>query len=430
MDRADLPSTPRSPVLLFALCALSSSALGQEPAKPEIPVVRNFEPLPESMNVEEGRAILDRALAYLTHSQGADGRWGSGVIEGLLDSGYAVSSWKDWQVGAHGLGLVALMEAPETPERRAALEKGMDWMLAVDDPKRGNDWDNDTVWAGVYSYVALARAAGDARFQGEKWRPRINARAQRALDFLTAQQVPTGGWGYYDFPYPTQKPKWATSFTTASVIPALAQGSALGWKVDQAMLTRAREYVRRCALPNGAYEYDLNPIPRIDGGEIINNVKGSLGRIQVCNWALASTGEKSVTLDKIREGLGQFFEEHRFLDVARMRPIPHEAYYANAGYFYFFGHYYCAQAINLLPVAERESWHAKLRPHLAKTLRQDGSTSDFHIQSWSVTAGTAFASAALALGLPERSGTGAPAPAPAPSQAAPGTVKPPAATKK
>ncbi|MBK8180654.1 MAG: hypothetical protein IPK67_17520 [Planctomycetes bacterium] len=145
---------------------------------------------------------------------------------------------------------------------------------------------------------------------------------------------------------------------------------------------------------------------------------------------MASTGEKSVTLDKIREGLGQFFEEHRFLDVARMRPIPHEAYYANAGYFYFFGHYYCAQAINLLPVAERESWHAKLRPHLAKTLRQDGSTSDFHIQSWSVTAGTAFASAALALGLPERSGTGAPAPAPAPSQAAPGTVKPPAATKK
>jgi len=374
-----------------------------EPAKgQEIPVIRDLDSVPESMSAAEARACLDRALAFLVRAQGDDGRWGHGAIEGLLDSGYAVSSWKDWQVGAHGLALMALMESPRTPERQAALEKGMDWMLMVDDPQRGNDWDNDTVWAALYTYVALARAAGDERFAAVSWRSRIDARAQRVLSFIADQQVPTGGWGYYDFPYPTERPKWATSFTTACVVPALADGAKLGWAVDAPMLARARDYVRRCALPNGAYEYDLNPVPRISGGEMINNVKGSLGRIQVCNWALATTGEKSITADKLREGLGHFFEEHRFLDVARMRPVPHEAYYANAGYFYFFGHYYCAQVINLLPAAEREHWHAKLRPHLAKTLRDDGSTSDFHVQSWSVTAGTAFASLALALGLPER----------------------------
>ena len=39
------------------------------------------------------------------------------------------------------------------------------------------------------------------------------------------------------------------------------------------MIDRAVRYVRRCALPNGAYEYDLRPIPRITGGEHINDVR-------------------------------------------------------------------------------------------------------------------------------------------------------------
>ncbi|MEO6710356.1 MAG: hypothetical protein ABI054_00680 [Planctomycetota bacterium] len=385
--------------LVLACAAMPLAAQGDPGQKPEIPLVREPVPLPESMSEPEARACLERPLQFLVQTQGSDGRWGYGVTEGLLDSGYAVTSWKDWQIGAHAIALMALMDSPETPARRAALEKGMDWLLAVDDPKRGNEWDNDTLWAALYTYIAVDHAANDPRFQTPAWRTKIDARAKRVLEFLANQQVPLGGWGYYDFPYPTETPKWATSFATACVVPALADGIKLGWGVDQPMFNRARDYVRKCALPNGAYEYDLNPIPRITGGEMINNVKGSLGRIQVCNWALAATGDKSVTPDKIREGLTAFFEEHKFLDVARMRPIPHEAYYANAGYFYFFGHYYCSQAINLLPKAEREAWHAKLRPHLAKALRDDGSTSDFHIQTWSVTAGTSFAALALAAGL-------------------------------
>ena len=85
--------------------------------------------------------------------------------------------------------------------------------------------------------------------------------------------------------------------------------------------------------------------------------------------------------------------------MARMRPIPHEAWYANAGYFYFFGHYYAAEAIELLPEAEREARHARLRPHIVKTQRKDGSFCDFLGQGYLVVAGTAYASLALQLGL-------------------------------
>ena len=107
-----------------------------------------------------------------------------------------------------------------------------------------------------------------------------------------------------------------------------------------------------------------------------------------------------MTDEALREGLANFFEHHEFLDAARMRPIPHEAYYANAAYFYMFGHCYAAQVINELPEAERGDWHRKLRAHLAKIQWADGSSLDFPNMSCMQIAGTAFSILALQAGLP------------------------------
>ena len=101
----------------------------------------------------------------------------------------------------------------------------------------------------------------------------------------------------------------------------------------------------------------------------------------------------------VRRGLEQFFEHHRFLAVARMRPIPHEAYYANAGYFFYFGHYYAGLAIELLPEAEREPFRQKLRTKLLETQRKDGTYCDFLGISYMVNSSTAFATMALQAGL-------------------------------
>jgi hypothetical protein len=266
-------------------------------------------------------------------------------------------------------------------------------------PARGSDWDVDYMWPSLYGVVCTVRAMNDPRFTGDT-RKAIEKRGKEFWEILERNQIPDGGWGYYDDPPFTSRPKWATSFATSSVLPALVDAEKFGWITDTKIRKRAVEYVAGCALPNGAYEYDLNPIPRISGGEHINNVKGSLGRIQVCNWALRLSGIPTVTDDRVRDGLKNFFEHHRFLDVARMRPVPHEAYYANAGYFYHFGHYYCALAINLLPEGEREAWHAKLRPHLAKCQYDDGSTGDFLHSRYDILASTAYMAMALDAGLP------------------------------
>mgnify|MGYP006182762873 CR=1 FL=1 len=53
-----------------------------------------------------------------------------------------------------------------------------------------------------------------------------------------------GGWGYYDDPIYSRRPKWATSFSTALVLPALAEGERLGW-VDDARLRALSDDLQR-----------------------------------------------------------------------------------------------------------------------------------------------------------------------------------------
>jgi hypothetical protein len=352
-----------------------------------------------AVDVDEARTRLGKAVRWLLAEQRSDGAWGSGAIDSVQFTGFSVETYYVFQYAANSLAFMALCSIDASEERDRAAAKALTWLLDSRLPKRGNDWDVDCTWAALYGFQAMVAASSDPRFQTEALWERVNQRGADLYALLEHNQEPLGGWGYYEGPVVSNRPTWSTSFATSCVIPALVRARGMGWKIDPAVIERAVRYVERCRTPAGAYMYDLRPLPR-SGGESIDDVKGSLGRIQVSNWALRRAGVASVTDERLREGLEVFFEHHKFLDVARMRPIPHEAYYANAAYFYMFAHCYAAQAINELPEPERAAWHRRLRAHLAKIQWEDGSSLDFPNMSCMQTAGTAFSILAFQAGIP------------------------------
>lgn len=373
----------------------------QEPARDSAPV-REPTP-PPTLGRAEARAGMERALAFLVGTQQPEGGWGSSLPHHLAELGFAHDTYHAWRVAAHALATKALLvttRAEPDPGREQALRRAVEWLVTIRLPHRGADWDVDSTWASLLGFDALVDVARDPRFAKGPLAAPVRARTQAFLADLARRQTPDGGWAYYDDPPFTTRPTWATSFCTALVLPALvAARDELGLEVAPHLVEGALRLVRRCELPNGAFAYDYRAIQRGHTGESINSIEGSLGRIQVCLWALERAGDRRITRERLVQGLEQFFEHRRFLDLVRLRPIPHEGWFANAGYFYFFAHYYASQAISLLPEGEREGWHRMLRPHLVKTLSADGSSSDFLTSNYMVVASTSYLILALHAGL-------------------------------
>jgi hypothetical protein len=296
---------------------------------------------------------------------------------------------------------MALAEQGTTEEAARACERGIDYLIANADLKRPSDWDLDNIWGHLYGLQALSRAMVRPGTSDER-RAALRTAAEAHLARLVRYQSPDGGWGYYANETAAWQPSWSTSFTTASVIMALLDAKDAGLAVPDAMLAGAKRAVQRCRLPSGAYNYSVMPVPGPGRLEGIDQVKGSLGRIQICNLVLHRLGGPVTDADLAR-GLDDFFRDHRFLELAHRKPIPHEAYYKNAGYFYFFGHYYAALVIDRLPPEKRAAYAIQLQAQLLRTEDADGSQWDYYMHRYVRAYSTAYS--VLALGRTVLSGT-------------------------
>ncbi len=360
---------------------------------PAVPQSRPQEPTPA-----EVRQSIDKGLTFLVAEQNKDGSWGGNRNKTFTDSFANRATMDAWVVGTTGLAVAALLQCGVQPDARAAAERGVDFLIANADVKRPDFWDNDNVWGSIYGLFGLARALGVSTNASPERVLAIRNACRTCVDGLARHQSPNGGWGYYADSGSAWRPEWATSFTTAAGALALGDARRAGVEVLPRILDPAVRAVGRARLPSGAFTYDVSAIPYVRGGENINEVKGSLGRMQIGNYLLHTLGGGVAEAERVR-ALEQFSQNHRFLDAALRKPIPHEAYYQNAAYFYLFGHYYAARLATTLPFDAQKPFWPVIRREVMKTQERDGGMWDFYISACTKPYGTAFGVMALQLSL-------------------------------
>ena len=371
----------RVPLAFFlatlAICALPSSAQEAGVAESQ----------PATATADQ---IVRKGVAYLLGAQNADGSWG-GVRNKMNTDNFAnAETHTAWSVGATGLVIDALTSVGGDDARRAAKKGVARLAKTAADLKRCADWDIDNVWGYIFGLQGIARALRDPTLLAGAEREAAVAAGRLYVKGLGDYQSPNGGWGYYADADAAWRPEWATSFTTAAAIVALLDARAAGFVVPARVFDPAVKAVDRARLPDFAYTYDIMPLPSRRGGlESINHPRGSLGRTQACGFARFAAG-RDVPETERRAGVDRFFAEHKFLDCALRKPIPHESWHANAAYFYLFGHYYASKMIGTLPVAEQAGYYARLVPEIAKTQEPDGGMWDFYISNHTKPYGTAF----------------------------------------
>jgi hypothetical protein len=373
------------------------AAVGPKPAPVEPPTTKELQ------------RSIERGVDYLVGSQRTSGAWGGPQRTKDLNI-YApgMASHLAFRTGTTALAITALCESRELfdGDRRekieSAIDRGQAWLLKYGSELTRAEPDAYAaqmghalynVWGHSYAIHAILalheRADGNQQLQDK-----LVALLKRQVKRLEGCTYINGGWGYYDEIARTKVPSGSpNSFTTATALIALKLGEKLGASYPEALTQKAIASILRQRYPDFSYAYGeyLRLYPRMD----INRPGGSLGRSQACNLALRMYGHEEVTDEIIEAWLNRLYARNGWLSIARKRPVPHDSDFSVAGYFYYYGHYYAALCIEVLPEDERPYFQDHLARILMPLQEKDGSWWDYPLYDYHQAWGTAMAVSAL-----------------------------------
>lgn len=203
--------------------------------------------------------------------------------------------------------------------------------------------------------------------------------------------IEEGGWSYYP------DLGESMSFSTAAALLALYDAASLGIAVPKEALKAGENLVDSLRAEDAShagvfsYHYRRSLMTK-DLGGYNSDVRGSLGRMALCDLCLLRAGRRAK--DEVERSLRTWLEFRGELDRVRNYPYTHLAQlYNNAAYYWLFGHWYAMKAAREIGGKTCESVNAAVVKALMLKREKDGTW--LHHESFGKTCGTAMALLAL-----------------------------------
>lgn len=330
----------------------------------------------------------------LTRAEGdAKNQWpyeGVYRVGGEIPIGYRVG-------GTAIVGLAIAELGQRSTEEKTAIENGVGFILeSLEDEKmrggfkRGYDVRG---WGQTYAliyFLALERLGLTPKAHAAE----VGESITDLIALLENGEIEgAGGWNYSRRGDTAD----ASVFMTAPTVQALIAASDAGHKVDEGVIKRALDAIDAARMMSGSYAYNRGrrSLEKVTDkkASFMDKLPGAIARAPVAEVTLLIAGRGSEK--RLEKSLENFFKHQEELEKRRCKTGTHLRPYGVAPYYYMYGHYYAAQAIEFV---KSESKKKKFRKKLLKILsgirEEDGGFND-RVFERSKAYGTALAVMAL-----------------------------------
>jgi hypothetical protein len=329
-----------------------------------LPLLGFFAGSPGATTASGNDDLLTESVKALIKVQEEGGQW---PYQGVVTDRATGQPPIGYRAG--GTSIVAttlLYAAPKDKEAQDAVERGITFVLkALEDPLMATstkDAYDVRVWGHGYAleffcHLRALKATGARGKEVDEW-------IKKLVDTLITEEIPGGGWNYANR-------RQQASFTTAPIVQSLMLAKAQGEAVPPEIFERARKALEKSRFESGSFAYSGNAK---EPAGAINKLPGSAARSAVCETTLMLLGGGK--LEEVRKAIDAFHTNWEELEKRRQKPGTHVGDYKIAPYFFYYGHRYCAQAIQMLPEKERAAERERLMKWVMQVRDKDGMWND------------------------------------------------------
>ena len=275
------------------------------------------------------------------------------------------------------------------PRIEARLDRALDFLRQTREASAGNEekpfYMDYRPWADAYLLRFLAAYVSSSEGDADKF----DSLVSDAIQSLAKRQKPGGGWSYYvthQLNQANRPSNQSISFMTAAITIALLESKEAGFDVSDKMLDRAVECLLRMRNSNDTFTYFLWHEHEDQGR--LSEEEGAAGRGPLCALALYRSGRGSEK--EVRDSLDLFLRYAKLYSRERGKSLMHAAPGGQGSHYLMFDYSWAAAATAALSPNAQADYRQPLLQLILTSRSEQGCFLDNPINGWHYGTGMAL----------------------------------------